>query len=189
MGFSTFLNRLRRVSGRVSRGMDVLEVTVLCTATALLAIIVIVNVFARFFFQSIYFVEELSQFLVILITFAGASYGMRRARHIRMGAILDLMPGRLEKLFMIFISAFSAAVMFLMARHAWNYMMGVRAMGQTTSALRAPYWTFLVMIPVGFFATGMQCVRTVLKNLLEKEVWLSADQQSEYEELLEGEDA
>jgi TRAP-type C4-dicarboxylate transport system permease small subunit len=172
-----------------SRVLDAAEVGVLCGAISLLALIIIANVFARFFFQSIYFVEEVSEFLVIMITFVGASYATRRARHIRMGAFLDMMPDAVEKGFVIFISAVSAGVMWVMAGHAWNYMLEVKAMEQTTSALRAPYWIFLVVIPLGFFASGMQCVRTVLKNLTEKEVWLSADQQSEYEELLEGEEA
>lgn len=180
---------IRAVPRMLSRILDVTEVTILCTAISLLALFIIVNVIARFFFQSIYFVEEVSEFLIILITFVGASYATRRARHIRMGALLDLMPRRLEKIFMVFISVFSAAVMFVMAWYAWQYMVGVREMDQTTSALRAPYWTFLVIIPLGFFASGIQCLRTVLKNLTEKEVWLSADQQSEYEELLEGEEA
>jgi len=90
-----------------------------------------------------------------------------------------------EKAFILFISAVSALVLFTMARYAWGYMLEVRAMEQTTSALRAPYWIFLVVIPIGFFLTGVQCLRTVVKNLVENEVWLSADQQSEYEELLE----
>ena len=62
-------------------------------------------------------------------------------------------------------------------------------MGQTTSALRVPYWSFLIIVPIGFAAAGIQYVRTVIKNVMEKEVWLSAEQQSEYEELQEDGDA
>jgi len=173
----------------LSRILDLTEVTVLCSAISLLALVIIANVFARFFYKSIYYVEEVSRFLIIMITFVGASYAMRKARHIRMGAFLDLMPEWLEKIFVIFISLVSAAVMFIMALHAWNYMQDAVEMESVTSALRAPKWIFRLIIPVGFFASGVQCLRTVWKNLVEKEVWLSADQQSEYEELLEGEEA
>jgi len=181
------LSGIRALPGFFSRLLDVAEVTVLCAALSLLAFFIILNVFARRFAQSIYFVEELSEFLIIMITFVGASYATRKARHIRMGAFLDLMPDWLEKLFILFISSVSAVVMFVMSFHSWSYMIRVMRMGQTTSSLRAPYWIFLVVIPIGFFASGIQFVRTVIKNLREKEVWLSADQQSEYEELLEGE--
>ncbi len=184
-----FPERIRAIPGMLSRVLDFTEVTILCGAISLLALFIIVNVFARFFFQSIYFVEELSEFLIIMITFVGASYATRRARHIRMGAFLDLMPDWLEKIFIVVISLVSALVMFVMTWHSCSYLTRVRDMGQTTSALRAPYWIFLVIIPIGFFASGIQCLRTVMKNLMEKEVWLSADQQSEYDELLEGEEA
>lgn len=178
---------IRAVPRMFSRILDATEVTILCIAISMLALFIIVNVFARFFHQSIFFVEEVSEFLIILITFVGASYATRRARHIRMGALLDLMPDRLEKAFILFISAVSALVMFVMAWYAWHYMLGRYTAGETTSALRAPRWIFLVIIPIGFFASGIQFLRTILKNLREKEVWLSADQQSEYEELIEGE--
>jgi len=184
-----FPERIRAIPGMLSRVLDFTEVTILCGAISLLAFFIIVNVFARFFFQSIYFVEELSEFLIIMITFVGASYATRRARHIRMGAFLDLMPDWLEKIFIVVISLVSALVMFVMTWHSCSYLTRVHGMGQTTSALRAPYWIFLVIIPIGFFASGIQCLRTVMKNLMEKEVWLSADQQSEYDELLEGEEA
>ncbi len=59
---------------------------------AALAVLLIANVFARTFSLSIHFAEEISRFLVMLITFTGVSYGVRKARHIRMGAFLDAMP-------------------------------------------------------------------------------------------------
>ena len=151
----------------------------------MLAVFLIANVIARLFFQSIYFIEELSEFLIIFITFAGLSYGARKARHIRMGAFLDLMPAKLEKAMLFLISAVSAMVMFIMAYHAWGYMLEVREMKQTTSALRLPYWYFLIIMPMGFFSAGIQFVRTFIKNCLEKDVWLSCEQQSEYEDLVD----
>ena len=165
------------------RSVDWFETTALCLGVSLLTLVVVANVFARIFAQSIYFVEELSEFLIIFITFVGLGYAARRARHIRMGAFLDLLPRVIEKILIFIIATFSALVMFTMAIHAWNYMQEVRVMEQTTSALRVPYWTFLVIVPVGFGAAGIQYVRTVIKNIRAKEVWLSSEQQSEYEEL------
>ncbi len=170
----------------VGRAVDRFETTVLCLALSLLAITVIANVFARLFWQSIYFVEEISEFLIILITFVGLSYAARKARHIRMGAFLDLLPTPIVKALIFFIATFSAAVMFVMAYHGLQYLQHVRDMGQTTSALRVPYWTFLIIVPIGFAAAGIQYVRTVIKNVQEKDVWLSSEQQSEYEDLIEG---
>jgi TRAP-type C4-dicarboxylate transport system permease small subunit len=75
--------------------------------------------------------------------------------------------------------------MFLMARFSFDYMMVSREMMHRTPALRLPYWLFLVIIPIGFFMAGMQYMRTIAKNITEKDVWLSPEQQSEYEEEIE----
>ncbi len=162
--------------------VDRLEVTIISLSTALLAVLLIANVVARSFFRSIYFAEEAAQFLIIMVTFVGTSYAARKARHIRMGAILEAMPPKLEKIFVILMSSISALVMFILAYHAYQYMDIVRFRGQTTPSLRAPYWTFLIIAPIGFFMAGFQYVRTLIKNIVEKDVWLSPEQQSEYED-------
>ncbi len=168
-----------RVVGNV---VDAFEVASLCLGVAALAALLIANVVAREFFKSIYFVEEVSEFLVIFTTFVGVSYAVRKARHIRMGAFFDMMSPRLEKIFIFAISAVSAAVMFFMARYSLAYLLESKSLGQTTEALRLPYWTFLVIIPIGFFLAGVQYVRTIIRNIVRKEVWMSPEQQSEYEE-------
>ncbi|MFZ7103296.1 MAG: TRAP transporter small permease [Peptococcaceae bacterium] len=141
----------------------------------------IANVIARTFFVSIYFVEEISEFLVLLITFAGLSYGVRKARHIRMGAIFDAMGYRLQKTFIFIIAGLSMTVMFLMCKYSYDYTLSSLTMSHTTPALRLPYWLFWAILPLGFLLAGIQYIRTIIKNIIEKDVWLSPQQQSEYE--------
>jgi len=166
---------------KFGRGFDWFEVIILSLSVFVLAALVIVNVFARTFFTSIYFVEELTEMLVMLITFVGVSYGVRKARHIRMGAFFDIMPLKVQKVMILIISVVGAIFMFMMAKYAYDYMTQARLMSHKTPALRLPYWTFLVIIPLGFFSAGIQYVRTVVKNLMVPEVWLSPEQQGEYE--------
>jgi TRAP-type C4-dicarboxylate transport system permease small subunit len=174
-----FLRQLNRVIGKAVNGI---EVSILVFCVAALAILLIVNVFARTFFQSIYFAEEVSMFLVMLTTFTGVSYGVRKARHIRMGAFLDAMPPQMEKVFIIGISLVSAFVMAIMTWFSYQYLINAMDMGHMTPALRVPKWTFYVIIPIGFGLACIQYIRTIIKNLIEKEPWQSPDQQSEYEE-------
>jgi TRAP-type C4-dicarboxylate transport system permease small subunit len=51
-----------------------------------------------------------------------------------------------------------------------------------TPALRIPTWIFYIIIPIGFGMACIQYIRTIIKNLTEKDVWQSPEQQSEYEE-------
>ncbi|MEA3230301.1 MAG: TRAP transporter small permease [Thermodesulfobacteriota bacterium] len=171
--------KINHYTGSIVNGV---EVSILVFCVAALGILLIANVFARTFFQSIYFAEEVSTFLVLLTTFIGVSYGVRKARHIRMGAFLDAMPPKMEKTFIIIISLISAIVMGIMTWASYEYLAHAMSKGHMTPALRVPKWTFYVIIPIGFGLAGIQYIRTIIKNLTEKDPWQSPDQQSEYED-------
>lgn len=173
---------LRRINSGIGRVINLFEVSILVSCVAALALLLIANVLFRTFSQSIYFAEEVSQFLVTLITFAGVSYGVRKARHIRMGALLDAMPPRLEKAVIIFISLISAITMAIMAWFSMVYLMNALQMGHMTQALRIPKWIFYIIVPVGFGLASIQYIRTIMKNIIEEDPWQSPDQESEYEE-------
>ena len=173
---------LRKLNRGIGKVVNAMEVSILVFCVAALGILLITNVVARTFFQSIYFAEEVSTFLVLLTTFAGVSYGVRKARHIRMGAFLDAMPPKMEKTFIIIISLISAVVMGIMTYFSFDYLMNAMSRGHMTPALRVPKWTFYVVIPIGFGLACIQYIRTIIKNLIEKEPWQSPDQQSEYED-------
>jgi TRAP-type C4-dicarboxylate transport system permease small subunit len=178
-GHPTIFQQLNNYAGKLVNGV---EVSILVFCVAALGILLIANVFARTFFQSIYFAEEVSMFLVMLTTFTGVSYGVRKARHIRMGAFLDAMPPKMEKTFLIIISFISAVVMAIMAWASYEYLVNAMNKGHMTPALRVPKWTFYVIIPIGFGLACIQYIRTIIKNLTEKDPWQSPDQQSEYED-------
>lgn len=173
---------LRKFNRSLGKVINVVEVSILVFCVAALGILLITNVFARTFFQSIYFAEEISKFLVMLMTFTGVSYGVRKARHIRMGAFLDAMPPKMEKTFIVIISLISAVVMAIMAWASWEYLLNAMSKGHMTPALRVPKWTFYVIMPIGFGLAGIQYIRTIIKNMIEKDPWQSPDQQSEYED-------
>ncbi len=165
----------------VGKIVDWFEIIVLSVGVFILAALLIANVVARNFFRSIYFAEEVSMILVIFITFVGLSYAVRKARHIRMGAIFDAFNPKLQKIMIYIIAGYSGFIMFLMAYYAYEYVATARMTMQVTSSLRIPYWMIVVIVIVGFFMAGIQYIRTIIKNIREEDVWLSPEQQSEYE--------
>lgn len=180
------LNFFQKLNRYIGNTVNAVEVSILIFCVASLGILLIANVFARTFFQSIYFAEEVSTFLVMLTTFTGVSYGVRKARHIRMGAFLDSMPPKMEKVFIIIICVISVVVMSIMCWASYQYLMNAMAKGHMTPALRVPKWTFFVIMPIGFGLAAIQYIRTIIKNLTEKDAWQSPEQQSEYEDEITG---
>lgn len=175
-------NIVMRFGHVLSRVLDGFEVTILSLGTALLAILLIINVIARNVSMSIYFAEELSKLFIIAITFTGTSFAARKARHIRMGALLEQFPPKLEKAIVIISSAISAIMMLYLAYIAFDYVKTLKFRGTKTQALGVQYWTYVAIAPVMLFITAVQFFRTIIKNIVEKDVWLSPEQQSEFED-------
>lgn len=157
------------------------ELFLLATGTGATAVLLIADVFARNFFKSIYYSDELAQIFTIYTVFGGVGYAVRKARHIRMGALHDLLPYRFKKALTIAIALTSAGVMLIFSYLSVFYLIDVIEMQHRTPALNLPYWAVIVIVPVGFFLAGMQYLLTVIRNLIEKEVWATWEQKAEYE--------
>ncbi len=167
---STLPGFLGVIDSTISR----IESFMLAAGVLLMAINTIANVVGRFVIgESIFFSEELNRILIILITFAGISYAARQGRHIRMSAIYDAMPPWLRKVMMVIITLVTAVVMFALCYFAVAYIDTQAGRGRVLPALQIPVWWTLVWAPVGFLMTGLQYLLTAIKNLTEKDIYLS----------------
>lgn len=151
-----------------------LEAIGLALSVLLMALNTIANVAGRFLFgESLFFSEEVNRILIVLITFAGVGYAARHGRHIRMSAIYDALPTLMRKVFMVGIAVISSLCMFALCYFSVKYIGKVASSGRILPALQIPvYWIYL-WVPVGFFVTGVQYALTAIKNLVEKDIYLS----------------
>lgn len=124
--------------------------------------------------------EECTQFLLVLVTFMGISYATRKGRHIRMTAFYEFMPKCVQKGLTLIICLMTAAILFYLAYYAWDYVCGMYNVGRVTPSLRMPFWITIIWVPIGFILGGIQYLRAFYKNLIEKDVWISAEVSSEY---------
>ncbi|MBS99194.1 MAG: TRAP transporter small permease [Oceanospirillaceae bacterium] len=160
--------------GTIDSIISRLESIGLAVSVLLMAVNTIANVAGRFLFgESIFFSEELNRILIILITFAGIGYAARHGRHIRMSAIYDALPPAARKVFMVAIAVISALCMFALCYFAVTYIQKVASSGRVLPSLQIPvYWIYL-WVPIGFLVTGVQYTLTAIKNLVEKDIYLS----------------
>lgn len=171
---ATYVSALPGFLGLLDVVIARLESVLLASGVLLMAANTIANVVGRYVFQSsLFFTEELNRVLIVVITFAGISYAARQGRHIRMSAIYDALPARARKALMVLISVTTAIFMFGLAWYSWQYMMTQAGRGRVLPALQIPVWTTLLIVPLGFFMTGLQYALTAVKNLIEKEIYLS----------------
>ncbi|WP_112323046.1 TRAP transporter small permease [Oceanibium sediminis] len=162
--------------GYIDSAISRIESIMLAVGVLLMAANTIGNVVGRFVFQSsLFFSEELNRILIIMITFAGISYAARQGRHIRMSAIYDAMPPKARKFMMIVISLVTAVFMFGLCYYSTQYIGTQASRGRVLPSLQIPVWWTLVWVPVGFFMTGMQYFLTAIKNMVEKDIYLSTN--------------
>lgn len=170
----------------VDRFIAWFEGIVLATGVLLMAANTIGNVIGRFVFdQSLYFSEELNQFLIVLITFVGIGYAARQGRHIRMTAIYDTLPDRGRKALMTVICVVTGLTMLALAWYAYGYVSTVAASGRVLPALQVPIWWAYVWVPLGFAVTGIQYLLGAVRNLTERDIYLSASTVDTYEDVEE----
>ena len=160
-----------------------LEEAVLSWGVITMAVVTIGNVLSRKFFNHSWsFSEEVSQFALVIITFMGVSYAARKGRHIRMTALVEMMSPRIQKAMMLIVALVTMIILFYLCYHSSLYMMKIKAYGRVTPALRVPFYLVLIWVPTGLFLGAIQYGLAFVKNLREKEIWLSFEEKSEYRE-------
>lgn len=149
-----------------------------------LAVITIGNVVSRKFFNHSWsFAEEVSQFILVIMTFMGVGYAARKGRHIRMTAFYEMANEKVKKAVMLIISISMTVLLLYLAWYAWEYVMNVMNTGRVTPVLRAPFYLAIIWAPIGLVMGAVQYFLTFIKNLTHKEVWLSFEEKTEYKEL------
>ena len=153
-----------------------LERFIMAVGVILMAINTIANVISRFVFNhSIVFAEELNSIFILLVTFAGIGYAARHGRHIRMSAISDALPKPARKILMIVITAITGMLLLVLAWYAVQYIISLQAKGRVYPALGIPVYVSYLWVPIGLAVTGIQYLLTFIKNLQQKEIYLSTD--------------
>jgi TRAP-type C4-dicarboxylate transport system permease small subunit len=185
------LRRLIAMIGRFDRHMAAVERHLLGIGIMLMALITIANVMDRIVFSSsLFFAEEVSQFLVVLVTFVGTSTAARMGRHIRMTAFVDALGVTPRKVLLFVISLTTACLLFLLAWYSLDYLDSLARVGRLTPSLRIPVYVIYAFLPVGLVLAGIQYLLAAVANVVREGAWVSFSQEdigeAEEEAALEG---
>ncbi|KZK85662.1 2,3-diketo-L-gulonate TRAP transporter small permease protein YiaM [Pseudovibrio sp. Ad46] len=174
-----------KLLGKVDGVISKIEVFILSWGVIAMAVNTIANVFGRYVFhQSIYFSEELNEFLIVIITFMGLGYATRKGIHIRMSAIYDALPQKLRKILMILITITTATMMATLTWYAVEYVAKVASRGRVTPALQVPLYLTYIWVVIGLGLATLQYLLTALRNLdlSEEEIYVSYLEVDSYED-------
>ena len=105
---------------------------------------------------SLAWTEEVSQFLIVAVTFVGLSYVAGRGRHIRMTALVDALPDVGRRRLRAFVAITTAVLLGGLAVVAVSYVDTLRVLGTVSPALRAPLWLVTLAAPLGLALGALQ---------------------------------
>jgi TRAP-type C4-dicarboxylate transport system permease small subunit len=112
-----------------------------------MAILVAVQVFFRYVLnQSLFWSEELARYLLVWLTFLGASSAYYRHAHPGVDILYNRMPTALRKGCAVLIHGVSIGLFAVMIVYGYQFAHFVRM--QRTPALQLPKWLVLGIIPV-----------------------------------------
>ena len=172
-----------RLFKAIDQGLERIEKFVMSWSIIALSVISIANVVSRTLFDwGFTFIEEVSQFIVIMVTFLEVGYAVRNARHIRMSAFYDLFNEKVRKVLIIIISAITSAVLFYLTFYSVKYVMNTARIGVVTPIIRFPLWLVYIWVPIGLFVGGVHYALTIFKNLRSPGVYLSIEKEDAYED-------
>lgn len=155
-------------------GLARVEKFILASAVIAMAVNTCANVVARVGFNtSLFFAEELNRFLIVLVTFIGASTAARAGRHIRMSAFSDMLTDRHRKILVVAMSLVTAIILFMLTKFSIDRIYSLAQIGRVTPSLQVPSWILYSVVPIGLFLTGVQFLFAAAVNLLHRDVYLA----------------
>lgn len=146
----SYLRPLLRILNRLEEGM-------LTFGLLGLALMCFVEVVSRYIFNhSFTWYEELARYAMVLLTFLGASLGVKYGIHFSMDFVVTRVSYRLGNFMRVASNLIAAALFAIVAvlacQHAWKIM----GFGTTSPAMGLPM--YIAYLPVSIFS-GTMCLR------------------------------
>lgn len=128
-------------------------------ALSIISLISLGNVVTRYLTGgSFSFTEEFSVFLLVILTFAGASVALRRNRHIRISFLERALPPKYRRALIVLQALCVAIVLGLITWYGGKLAWQEYQWESLSPGLGLPQWWYLVWLPV---LTATMCWRLV----------------------------
>lgn len=133
---------------RLLDGVNTLVELAVCAMLLVMVVVVFLQVIFRFVLHSsLPWSEELARYLMVWISFLGASIGVKRKSHIGVEFLVSLLPPRWKKRAALFVSAVSCVFF------GYLVVYGERIL-QTVGSQLSPAMEVSMAIPYGSILTG-----------------------------------
>jgi C4-dicarboxylate transporter DctQ subunit len=157
---------------KLDKGLRNIESAIVAFGIVTITVIIFINVMLRYFADSSWtWAEELSRYIMVWMTFIGASLCVRDNVHVTMDLALQKLPQKLKKPLVYLIYGGSAIISFYLAYLGYNIMMKVKFSGQVSSAMEfLPMWLVYLAVPIGGILMTKNFIHLLILNIKSKDI-------------------
>ncbi|SDI28667.1 TRAP-type C4-dicarboxylate transport system, small permease component [Alteribacillus persepolensis] len=130
----------------------------------IIAFLIIADVFsANVLNHSIPWVLEITEYLLVFLTFFGAAWLLRENGHIQFDLVLNHLPERIRNFFTFISSCIGFIVSIVITIFGFLATIEMYTKGAYTDAmLQIPRFILLIIIPIGFLFLTVQFLRNII---------------------------
>jgi TRAP-type C4-dicarboxylate transport system permease small subunit len=126
-----------------------IEEAAAAAAMALICLITFANVVVRYLTNASFaFTEEISVFLLVVLTLVGAAAAFARDLNIRVLFFAEMLPARPRRALELIGMALSAVLFMLVAWYGWRFFLDDWKYGTTSPGLGIPQWMYSIWLVV-----------------------------------------
>ncbi len=147
---------------------DNIEKIMAVAITSVMTVVLFLQVVSRYVFNlSISWSEELSIFLMIWLTYFGASIAVRKRQHLRITMLTDLLPRGATKIVDVAANLIFLGFMALIAYGTFNMLTLAKRTHQTAAATGLPRWVIILGILVAYLLTIIRIIQDTTRYFRE----------------------
>ena len=155
------------ILNKISKTLSNILVNIAAVSLIFWVVIIVVFVVARAVFNVNWmFVEEYTGYGMVLLASFSFAYALRRGAHVRVTAIAENIPGKIQKPLCVLADLVGFIVAVYLTRHGIQWLIhGIEGGQRSWFPSRTLLWPVYALIPIGLGALSIEFLNQLLMNL------------------------
>ena len=141
------------------------EEAILVFLLATISCVMMAQIIARTFFNSMTWPEEFSRYCYIWTVFLSLGYTIKKGNMLKVGIVMDLLPQKLRKRIEIIVNVIMLVLFVILLRYSIIYTGKVKSSGQFSPAMHLPMWIMYMSTIIGFALAALRMVQEIISNI------------------------
>lgn len=147
-----------------------IEEAVIAIGLLVVTALLFVNIVLRYgFAANTTWAQEFIRYVMVWITFIGASVCFQKGMHLGVDFVMDLLKGKAKKGLQLFINIASIVFMGILIKYSLDLVLFTKDTGQITPSLQIPLYYIYLAIPIGAALSVLHLIFNLMEIIQNKQ--------------------